>query len=338
MAGERAAHAPRPGGSQDGPTELLPPVPGGTGREPQLLTHREPDYDEDPRDDPDLDGDHYDEAADGLLTDEDRKKRRKKIWRRIRRTMYVATVLMIIGPIVAFFVAYQIVEVPNAEAVANEQGQVVRLTYSNGQPMSTIVPSGGNRTMVEYDEIPETVLNAVYAAEDADFKTNPGFDISGVLRAGWNQVTGGTGGGSTITQQYIKIATKNDEQSYTRKALEVVKAYKMNNTYTKPQIITAYLNTIYFGRSAYGIVAAAKAYYGKELDQLTPSEAALLAGMIQSPGRDRDSEYMQSRWDFVMDQMVDKNWLSSADREAAAFPTLIPHDEARPQAITGPGA
>jgi membrane peptidoglycan carboxypeptidase len=327
-----------PGPDVDGPTELLTPVGRGSGPEPELLTHREPDYDEDLNDDPDLDEDYYDEDEDGPLTEEGRKKRRKKIWRRVRRTAYVLTVLMIIVPIVAFFVAYQVVDVPDAAAVAERQGQVVTLQYSDNSQLSTIVPDGQNRTMVEHDQIPDVVLHAVFAAEDAEFMTNPGFDITGVMRAGWNQVTGGAGGGSTITQQYIKMATGNDEKSYTRKALEVVKAYKMNKTYTKEQIITAYLNTIYFGRSAYGIVAAAKAYYGKTLDKLTPSEAALLGGMIQSPGRDQDKEYMTSRWTFVMNQMVDKKWLSAADRSAAKFPALIPRDQARPHAITGPGA
>lgn len=321
---------------------MLPPAQRGPGPEPQLLTHREPDYDEDLNDDPDLD---YDDE-DGPLSDEDRKSRRKKIWRRVRRTMYVLTALMIIGPIVAFFVAYQVVEVPNAETVASKQGQVVNLQFADGAPLSTITPPSGNRVMVTYEQLPAVVKNAVFAAEDATFMDNAGFDITGVLRAGWNQATGGSGGGSTITQQYIKMATGNDEASglsgYSRKALEVVKAYKMNNTYTKEEILTSYLNTIYFGRSAYGIAAASKAYYGKSLDQLSASEAALLAGMIQSPGRDSDEpsdvEYRDRRWNFVMDQMVDKGWLKSADRKAAAFPTLIPKDQARPKAIEGPGA
>jgi membrane peptidoglycan carboxypeptidase len=340
----RPAGPGRPGGGapagpdMDSPTELLPPVGRGPGPEPELLTHREPDYDEDLNDDPDLDEDYYEDEG-SPLTDEQRKKqRRKKIWRRVRRSAYVMTALMIIVPIVAFFVAYQMVEVPDAAAVAERQGQVVTLQYSDGAQLSTIVPDGQNRTMVEYNQIPDVVLHAVFAAEDAEFMTNPGFDITGVMRAGWNQVTGGAGGGSTITQQYIKMATGNDEKSYTRKALEVVKAYKMNKTYTKQQIITAYLNTIYFGRSAYGIVAAAKAYYGKPLDKLTPSEAALLGGMIQSPGRDQDTEYMNGRWTFVMNQMVDKKWLPASERSAAKFPPLIPRDQARPHAVTGPGA
>jgi membrane peptidoglycan carboxypeptidase len=298
------------------------------------------DFDEDLNDDPDLGYDDEDQPPTG----DQRKLRRKKIWKRTRRTMYVLTALMIIGPFVGFFVAYQMVEVPKPEDVAATQRQVVSLTYANDSLLSKIVPPSGNRTMVTYDQLPDVVKHAVYAAEDAEFETNPGFDISGVLGAAWNQASGGVGGGSTITQQYIKKATGNDAASgvggLSRKALEVVKAYKMNNTYDKHEIITAYLNTIYFGRGANGIVAAAQAYYGKQLKDLTPSEAALLAGMIQSPGHDNDQDpadnaYMHKRWTYVMGQMVEKNWLSAAARQAAQYPTLIGRDASRPQAITG---
>jgi membrane peptidoglycan carboxypeptidase len=317
----------------------LPPVGVGNGPEPALLTHREPDYDQDLRDDPDLD-DEYDDEEEQPLTDAQRKKlRKKKIWRRIRRTMYVFTALMIIVPTVGFFIAYQVVEVPNAEQVAAGQLQTAQVNFADGQLMTTVVPQGAeNRKMVRYEDIPETVKHAVYAAEDAEFETNPGFDITGVLTAAWNQATGGDGGGSTITQQYIKVATQEDDPTLTRKALEVVKAYKMNNTYSKEDILEAYLNTIYFGRSAYGIAAASKAYYNKELKDLTASEAALLAGMIQNPGRFKDMEYMQRRWKFVMGQLVDKGWLQAEVRDAATFPTLIDVALSRPKAATGPWA
>lgn len=313
----------------DEQTDLLPPVPvpSQPGREPELLTHREPDYDEELVQDLD--------EEDRPPSDDDRRKRRKKIWRRIRRTMYTFIALMIIGPILAFFIAYQLVEVPTLSEVAAKQGQVVTLTYADGTTeLSKIVPSTGDRTMVQYGDIPRHVLQAVYSAEDKDFETNAGFDISGVLRAGWNQVGGGDGGGSTITQQYIKQATGDDERTLTRKALEVVKSYKMNNTFSKPEIITAYLNTVYLGRSAYGIAAGARAYFKKELKDLTQSEAALLAGMIQSPGRFKEDAYMQRRWNFVMDQMVANGWLPSETRKAEKFPTQIPFEQARAQAVT----
>jgi membrane peptidoglycan carboxypeptidase len=348
----RPAGPPRPGrpggptgpggpGIPDGPTEHLPPVHGYRGSpEPELLTHRELDYDESPApyEEPDLGPQRMveDDDADVPLTDEQRRRRRKKIWRRVRRVGYVATALMIIGPMVGFFIAYQMVDVPSPESVKQSQGQTVSIEFSDKTEIGKVVPQGGeNRTLVKYPDIPKDVLHAVFAAEDADFMSNPGFDITGVLRAGWNQVTGGEGGGSTITQQYVKKATGKEEKTVTRKALEVVTAYKMNNTYTKEDIITAYLNTIYFGRGAYGISAAAKSYYGKELKDVTAPEAALLAGMIQNPSRYKEQDYMEKRWNYVMDQLVSHNWYPADKRKADKFPEMIGLEKARPQAITG---
>ncbi|MGH3762172.1 transglycosylase domain-containing protein, partial [Actinophytocola sp.] len=326
---------PRPGGIPDGPTEHLPPVHGFTGPEPELLTHRELDYDDDSYDDEDYDP-RLLTGAQTPLTEEQRHRRRRKIWRRVRRTAYVGTALMIIGPMVAFFIAYQLVEVPSPESVRQQQGQVVTLQFANGKPMGKVVPQGGeNRTLVKYEDIPETVLHAVYAAEDADFETNPGFDIGGVLRAGWNQLSGGEGGGSTITQQYVKKATGKEEKTVTRKALEVVTAYKMNNTYPKEDIITAYLNTVYFGRSAYGVSAAAQAYFNKPLEEISASEAALLAGMIQNPSRYDEQDYMERRWNYVMDQMVANGWFPAQERANAEFPTMSDVEDSRPDSITG---
>ncbi|GAB3438030.1 transglycosylase domain-containing protein [Actinophytocola sediminis] len=325
-----------PGAIPDGPTEIVPPVHRRrTGPEPELLTHREPGEEVDMRD---YDGDYDDEyEEENELAPEDQKRlRRKRIWRRVRRTGYVLTALMIIVPLIGFFIAYQVVEVPSPQSIADGQQQVAKITYADDkQLLSEMVPDGENRRMVKYEEIPEPIKHAVFAAEDAEFMTNPGFDISGVMRAVWNQVSGGQGGGSTITQQYIKKATGNEEKSITRKALEVVQAYKMNNTYSKEDIITAYLNTIYFGRGATGIAAAAKAYYGKELKDVTPSEAALLGGMIQSPSRFSDDEYMHRRWEFVLGQMVDNGWFPAEQAKTEKFPTsLTDFEKTRPRAST----
>ncbi|HEV2782052.1 MAG TPA: transglycosylase domain-containing protein, partial [Actinophytocola sp.] len=311
-------------------TDLLPPVPNRARREPDLLTHREPDYDEE-----------YDDLDEDRPTaDELRRKRRKKIWRRIRRGLYVFIALMIIGPILAFLIAYQMVTVPSPNEVKANQSQVVTLQYAGGEELTRIAPEGANRKFVTYAELAAApqVLNAVFAAEDNTFMSNAGFDLSGVLRAAYNQVTGGEGGGSTITQQYIKQATDEQDRTLVNKGIEVVKAYKMNRTYSKEQIIEAYLNTVYFGRNAYGIAAAAKAYYNKDdLKALTPAESALLAGMIQSPSRFKDEAYMQRRWNYVMDQLVANNWFPAAQRKAEQYPTPVPYEQTKTKALTGPG-
>ncbi|SDC81457.1 transglycosylase domain-containing protein [Actinokineospora iranica] len=314
----------RPGEDAD-QTVFMRKTPGQSRSEPELLTHREPEPDYGDHDDYD---DYDDEPgaaeADGPLTDEQRAMRRKKIWRRVRRTMYVGTALMIIIPVLAFFITYQFVEVKKPAEVAAEQDKVVTLYYADGKTeMTKIAGSGANRIMLEYNQIPKHVLHAVYAAEDATFESNAGFDITGIMRAVWNNVTGGGGGGSTISQQYIKKSSGQEDKTLSRKWVELVKSYKMNETYEKDEIITAYLNTIYFGRGAYGIAAAAKAHYGVDISQVTKQQAAFLAGMIQTPSRWKDVEYQHQRWNYVSDKMVENKWMTKQER-TEPFPAPLP--------------
>lgn len=110
--------------------------------------------------------------------------------------------------------------------------------------------------------VPEPVRHAVLAAEDRSFYSNPGFSVSGIGRAMWDQLTGGSGGGSTITQQYVKITTGRDQHTIWRKYKEVIAAAKISQRYSKGQVLRDYLNTIYLGRGAYGMPAAARAYFG----------------------------------------------------------------------------
>jgi membrane peptidoglycan carboxypeptidase len=334
---------PRPGGPGVPPpptgnradelTDLLQPLPPPVKREPDLLTHREPDepevfygeeaYDED-----------YD-AEDELSEEEERLLRKKKIWRRVRRISYVAAGLMILTPVVAFAIAYQIVDVPDPATVQADQDKSVTLLYSDGSPMAKISPVGANRELLKPADIPDKVKHAVYAAEDSTFETNPGFDTKAIARAVWIQVTGGQSGGSGLTQQYIKKATENEEQTLSRKFTEVVKAYKMNNQQSKEDILTAYLNTIYQGRSAFGFKTAAQMYYQKDIKDLSESEAALIAGLIQNPSRSEDVEYATSRWKFVMGQMLEKGWITKDYYDTQQFPTPVAENLTKPKALEG---
>ncbi|NYI88519.1 membrane peptidoglycan carboxypeptidase [Amycolatopsis endophytica] len=273
--------------------------------------------------------------AKAALTPKQRKKRR---WKIIRRSLYALFGVFVVLPAIAFTIAYFLVDVPTPEEVLAQQSQVVTYYYSDGSVMGKDVPDGQNRQLLKPGQVPETVKHAVYAAEDATFETNNGFDISGILGAVYNNLTGGSGGGSTISQQYIKKATENEAPTLTRKATELVKSFKMNQTQSKEDIITAYLNIIYFGRGAYGIEAASHAYFNKTAAELNQSEAALLAGMIQGPGKSENAEYTTWRWNYVMDNLVKYNWLPQAERQAAQYPTPLPKDQTKPQAITGNNA
>ncbi|TCO56855.1 transglycosylase domain-containing protein [Actinocrispum wychmicini] len=256
--------------------------------------------------------------------------RRKRIWRRVRRTCYVLVFLAVAVPVTAFVICYSMWDVPDPADVAAGQNQTITLYYSDGTTeLGRIIPASGNRTSVRFQDIPEHVQHAVLAAEDKSFWDNDGFNLAGIVRSAWNNLTGFTGGGSTITQQYIKKATGDDKHSLGRKWRELVLAKKMSDTYTKQDLLTAYLNTVYFGRGANGIQAAARAYFGKDVQQVNVAEAALLAGVIQRPtywDPDVDRDNAERRWNFVLDQMVDDGWLTRADRAATKFPATLPRD------------
>lgn len=347
----RQPGTPPPGPQNRGGYRPPPPPSGPPDREPGLLTHSPlggsggypgDDYDDEEQDRFDEFGPHEGVSAaptgkkdKALLTPKQRRKRR---WKIVRRTLYVLFGLSVIVPAIAFTISYFLVDVPTPEQVLAQQSQVVTYYYADNSVMGKEVPDTGNREILKPGQIPETVKHAVYAAEDASFETNNGFDVVGIVRAVYNNLTGGAGGGSTISQQYIKKATENEAPTLTRKATELVKSFKMNQTQPKEDIITAYLNIVYFGRNAYGIQAAAHAYFNKDAAQLSPSEAALLAGLIQGPGKSENTEYAQWRWNYVMDNMVKYNWLPAADRQAAQFPAPLPKDQTKPQAIRGPEA
>ncbi|WP_083666212.1 transglycosylase domain-containing protein [Saccharomonospora sp. CUA-673] len=292
----------------------------------------------DGRDDPNDDSEPADGGSKGkaaLLTPAQRKKRR---WRMVRRSLYACVGVFIVLPALAFVITYFFVDVPTPEEVAASQDKVVSYYYASGDKMAEDAPQDGRRVILKPEDVPPVMRYAAYAAEDSTFESNSGFDISGIARAAWNQVRGGVGGGSTISQQYVKVATENDDYSYLRKWTEIVRSFKMNNEQSKSEIITGYLNTIYFGRGAYGVETAAQAYYGKSAKDLNASEAALLAGMIQQPGRSEDEQVRQQRWGYVADQMVANGWVSQAERDGMELPRLIPENESRPDALDGPDA
>lgn len=268
---------------------------------------------------------------------------RKINWKWVRRSAYAGLAACLLLPIITFAMAYFIVDIPKPGDIRTNQ--VSTILASDGSEMAKIVPPEGNRVDVGIDKIPQHVRDAVMAAEDRDFYTNPGFSFKGFFRAFKNNLVGGDlQGGSTITQQYVKNALVGDARSglggLVRKAKELVISTKMSREWSKDQVMESYLNIIYFGRGAYGISAASKSYFGKPVDQLNVAEGALLAALIQRPsGLDPavDPEASAERWNWVLDGMVTIGALSPADRAAQVFPPTVPPDQARNQdQTTGP--
>src|ERR1700742_5152828 len=264
-------------------------------------------------------------------------------WTWVRRGLYVSAVVILLLPIVTFAMAYFIVDIPKPGDIRTNQ--VSTILASDGSELAKIVPPEGNRVDVNIDQVPLHVRQAVIAAEDRNFYSNPGFSFTGFARAFKNNIFGGdTQGGSTITQQYVKNALVGAQRAgvggLIRKAKELVIATKMSGEWSKDEVLQAYLNIIYFGRGAYGISAASKAYFDKPVDQLNVAEGALLAALIRRPSSldpAVDPKGAEARWNWVLDGMVETKALSASDRAAQTFPVTVPPDQARAQnQTTGP--
>ena len=227
--------------------------------------------------------------------------------------------------------------------------------YSDGSVLAKL----GEVTRYElpYDEIQEPVQQSIVASEDQTFWTNEGVDLGSVVRAAWNNFTGGTTqGGSTITQQYARLAFDLDGVTYQRKAREAVLAWKMNRALTKEQILEAYLNAVPFGRQTYGIEAAARAFFGKTANktappeqQLTWAEAMVLVAMVKQPypgsGRSRGparirpdgraGRRMRTRGRASTTSAASSSrWAALPEADAAA---LVFPDTVRPYTVEGNG-
>ena len=268
--------------------------------------------------------------------DRDASKAAKRRRRANILTAAAAVVVILLGAgVVAgtwFFDDVQLTE-PKAE------DQVTQLLASDGKTQLATIGEQ-NRQIVPYQQINPVIGYAVMGAEDKNFLHHHGIDMKGILRAAWNNFTGGsTQGASTITQQYARHAADLKEISYNRKLREAVLARKMEDVYSKQEILGRYLNSVYFGRGAYGIEAAVKAYFGNDRSSLTPpgqkgaitaGEAAILASVIKQPepvpgghpGYDPQNGLKDAveRWNYTLTNMVDQGWLKPQDRPAK-YPT-----------------
>ncbi|GGJ15000.1 transglycosylase domain-containing protein [Streptomyces brasiliensis] len=204
-------------------------------------------------------------------------------WRRWVPSWKVVTGTFIglIGSLVAVAgIGYAMVSVPDIAKTATAQNNVFE--WSDG---SVMVATGGetNRQIINYSMIPKEMRYAVISQENKTFETDSGIDPNGIARAFFNMARGGqTQGGSTITQQYVKNAMLDDQsQTISRKFKEIFVAVKVGATVPKDQIMAGYLNSAYFGRGAYGIQAAARAYFNKEAKDLNPGECAFLSALLK---------------------------------------------------------
>ncbi|AQS69382.1 penicillin-binding protein [Streptomyces pactum] len=229
-------------------------------------------------------------------------------------------VLLLIG---GFFLGYHLVQIPAANALATKQSNVY--LYADGGVLAR--DGEVNRESVGLARISKDAQHAVLAAEDRDFYTESAVDPAAMVRAGWNTATGkGKQSGSTITQQYVKNYYLAQEQTITRKVKEFFISIKLDREKSKNEILEGYLNTSFFGRGAYGIQAAAQAYYGVDAKNLTAAQGAYLASLLNAPSQydvvahPENKPAAEARWNYVLDGMVEKGWLTRSERASQKFP------------------
>ncbi|MDO9557268.1 MAG: PBP1A family penicillin-binding protein [Coriobacteriia bacterium] len=185
-----------------------------------------------------------------------------------------------------------------------------------------------DRTIVLYDDIPQSLVDAVVAIEDERFYTHNGVDLEAIVRALKVNAEAGTyaQGGSTITQQVVKLLFTDGKRTMTRKIREALLAFQLETKADKQEVLETYLNLVYFGDGAYGVESAAQHYFGKSVSALTLADSATLAAVIRSPGRYSpvdDPEATQERRDLVLAKMRELGYITADERRLAQAEELV---------------
>ncbi|MET8899362.1 MULTISPECIES: transglycosylase domain-containing protein [unclassified Streptomyces] len=246
--------------------------------------------------------------------------RRLFTWKKIVGTFF-GLCLLGMG---AFIVLYMVIDIPEGNPEADLQSNVYK--YSDGSVMART--GERNREIVDLAKVPKDVQRSFVAAENKSFYEDAGVDLKGTTRGVLNTLSGkGAQGGSTITQQYVKNYYLSQEQTVSRKLKELVISLKLDREKSKDYILAGYMNTSYYGRGAYGIQAAAQAYYRVDAEDLTVEQGAYLSALLQAPNQydwaiasETGKKLAQDRWNYVLDNMVEQKWLDASERQGMKFP------------------
>lgn len=236
----------------------------------------------------------------------------------------VAFLIITMGTIVFFAT-----QIPSPQDLTNRSIAQATKIYDRDDELLYDIYEDQNRTPVKFEEIPEVVKKATISIEDKDFYKHGGFDVWGITRSFFKLIVNRRieGGGSTLTQQLVKNALLTADQSLVRKIKELILAIQVERAYTKDQILEMYLNEIPYGGTAYGIEAASNLYFGKHAKDLNLAEAALLAGLPQSPSvyspYGAKPELSRVRQKEVLRRMVEDGYISEKEADAAEKEQLI---------------
>ncbi|MBN8554807.1 MAG: PBP1A family penicillin-binding protein [Deltaproteobacteria bacterium] len=249
------------------------------------------------------------------------KKRGRVIWAKFIRIAAVFSAILLAAFLTGSFVLLILLNrgLPSVESLKHYEPKEVSQVFSEH---GELIGEFYDERRYVAKEIPERVRQAFIAAEDSNFYFHKGVDFVGVLRAAYVNMTshGLRQGASTITQQVARGFLLSPEKTFSRKLKEVILAWQIENNLTKDEILHLYLNHIYLGNGAYGVAAAAKVYFGKELHDISIAEAAILGGLPQAPSRyspSKNPDRVKRRQLYVLKQMHKNNFIS-ADEAAAA--------------------
>jgi penicillin-binding protein 1A len=263
---------------------------------------------------------------------------RSRLRKVLRWTLWLAVpaVAVAAGTVIGLIYAFARVPLPSEIPTA----QTIVFLDGTGRHEIGTLSAQENRRVVRLDKIPEDARRAVLAAEDRDFYEHGAISWRGLARATAANVLRRriSEGGSTITQQYVKNAFPGVGRDRTlfRKLKEAVLAVKLERKFSKDQILEFYMNTVYYGRGAYGIDAAARTYFKQKAEDLKPAQSALLAGVIRSPefyGKKEHQVSAKARRNYILQAMVDRGWLSAKDGPKAMASKLGVSWKAKGQGI-----
>ena len=250
--------------------------------------------------------------------------------RRVRK-LRLAALLAVLALLAGFSFTFGLVravasEVPALDPAAQRSDVDTVVYASNGRSVLAVLRGDESRVLVKTEDIAPIMRQAIVSTEDQRFFDHDGIDVRGVGRALWADIRNQAivEGGSTITQQFVKNAYIRNERTIARKVREAALAWQLEQRWSKDRILTAYLNTIYFGNGAYGIQQAARTYFKKSARDLDLHEAALLAGMPADPARydpvTNPQNAMQRR-KYVLNVMLEQGKITRrAHRRAVATP------------------
>ena len=256
--------------------------------------------------------------------------------RRVLRWFLLALLALFVLGAAAFAYLYATIDIPNPNQ--DFTAQTTFVYYKDGHHKIGRFASQ-NRTSVALSDVPQSMQDAIVAAEDRTFWTNKGIDPKGIIRAAFSNARGNsTQGASTITQQYVKVFYLSQERTLTRKIKEAFVSLKLQRQESKSQILQGYLNTIYFGRGAYGVQAAAHAYFDEDAKDLDVRQSAVLASLVNAPsaldpadGADAKARLL-GRYQYVLNGMAQAGDLSAtkADRlkqHLPKFPKVVTQNQ-----------